>query len=255
MKITALVEDTSKNKLKSEHGLSLYIESGQGKILFDTSQSKLFAENAEKLGIDLSQVDFAVISHGHYDHGGGLEKFLQINKSAPVYISENAFGAFYNGEKYIGLDKSLKENERLSFISENTHISDGAELFVSTSVSNNNFSSFGLSEEKGGEKQPDTFAHEIYLQLESGGKKVLFSGCSHRGIINILNYFKPDVFIGGFHLLKVEDKKALEEAARKLSAFDTDFYTCHCTGEQQYNYLKEKVKSLNYLRTGESIII
>lgn len=255
MKITALVEDTSKNKLKSEHGLSLYIESEQSKVLFDMGQSDLFYLNAEKLGIDLSEADFAVISHGHYDHGGGLKKFLQINKSAPVYISENAFGAFYNGEKYIGLDKSLKENERLSFISENTHISDGAKLFVSSSLSEKGFSSFGLSEKKCGEKQPDNFTHEIYLQLESGGKKVLFSGCSHKGILNIMSRFKPDVFVGGFHLLKVEDEKALEEAARKLLAFDTDFYTCHCTGEQQYNYLKEKVKSLNYLRTGESIII
>ena len=253
MKITVLVEDTSRCALKSEHGLSLYIESENKKVLFDTSQSDLFLTNAEKLGINLAQVDFAVISHGHYDHGGGLKKFLQINKSAPVYLSENAFGAFYNGEKYIGLDKSLRENERLVFMNEDTRVSDDAELFISSSLSNN-FSSFGLSEEKGGEKQPDTFAHEIYLQLESG-KKVLFSGCSHRGIINILNYFKPDVFVGGFHLLKLEDEKELEKTAKALSEFETDFYTCHCTGENQYNYLKNKVKSLNYLRTGESIII
>ena len=255
MKITALVEDTSKNELKSEHGLSLYIESEQGRILFDTSQSELFSENAEKLGIDLSVVDFAVISHGHYDHGGGLKKFLQINKSAPVYISENAFGEFYNGEKYIGLDKSLKDSKRLVFISEDTRITDGAGLFVSSSLSSDNFCAFGLSAENGGKKQPDTFEHEIYLQLESDGKKVLLSGCSHKGIINILNRFKPDVFIGGFHLLKLEDERALEATAKALSAFDTEFYTCHCTGEKQYNYLKEKIKSLNYLSTAQSIVI
>ena len=77
MRIISLVENTSVNDaIKAEHGLSLYIESKNYKILFDMGQTDLFLKNAKRLGVDLSQVDIAILSHGHYDHGGGLEEFL-----------------------------------------------------------------------------------------------------------------------------------------------------------------------------------
>ena len=87
MKITALLENTSEREdMLTEHGLSLYIETQNHTILFDMGQSGLFAKNAAVLGIDLGAVDIAVLSHGHYDHGGGLAVFLEINKTAPVWI-------------------------------------------------------------------------------------------------------------------------------------------------------------------------
>lgn len=253
MKITVLVEDSSDGTLQCEHGLSLYIESEYANILFDTGQSDLFYKNAEKLGVDLSAVDFAVISHGHYDHGGGLKKFLEVNKTALVYVSRNAFGNFYNGEKYIGLDKSLKMNERFILIQDNIKIGDGAEIFVNKGLESG-VSSFGLTAEENGIKKSDTFLHEIYLCLETDGKKVLFSGCSHSGIEGIMRRFKPDIFIGGFHLIKVEDEKLLQKLAKVLSGYNTEYYTCHCTGQRQYEYLKNHLKSLKYLSTGDTII-
>ena len=76
MKISVLAENTAcDNLFDCEHGLSLYIDTGKNKILFDMGQSNLFEKNAEKLGIDLSEVDIAILSHGHYDHGGGLKRF------------------------------------------------------------------------------------------------------------------------------------------------------------------------------------
>ena len=84
MKVTVLSENTSACGLPSEHGLSLYVETNGRKLLFDTGQGDLFARNAEVLGVDLSAVGLAVISHGHYDHGGGLKTFLSLNDSAPV---------------------------------------------------------------------------------------------------------------------------------------------------------------------------
>ena len=82
MRITCLAENTACNGFEAEHGLSLYIETNGNRILFDMGQTDLFSGNAEKLGIDLNTVDFAVISHGHYDHGGGLRKFLEINQKS-----------------------------------------------------------------------------------------------------------------------------------------------------------------------------
>ena len=103
MKITALLENTASDCcMLTEHGLSLYIEAQGKKILFDMGQTDLFYKNALTLGIDLAEVDIAILSHGHYDHGGGLEKFLEINKKAPIYVSSRAFEPHYNGkEKYI----------------------------------------------------------------------------------------------------------------------------------------------------------
>ena len=98
MKITALIENLPlSDEIQAEHGLSLYIEAEGKKILFDMGQTNLFAENAAKLGVDLTKVDLAILSHGHYDHGGGMQRFFEINKQAPVYINQNSFGEFFNG--------------------------------------------------------------------------------------------------------------------------------------------------------------
>ena len=145
MKITVLTENTiSKNispalseKLKTEHGLSLFIETENHKILFDMGQTNLFLENAKNLNINLEEVDFAVLSHGHYDHGGlpssesqlfGVSGFLHLNKSAPIFLQETAFFENYNAsKKYIGLDKNLLENpdfqKRKVFIQDEKEIS------------------------------------------------------------------------------------------------------------------------------------
>ena len=115
MKLYTLMENTTcRPDFDAEHGLSLYIETDRHRLLFDIGQSGTFADNAEKLGVDLAAVDCAVLSHGHYDHGGGLKRFLEINDHAPVYLNRNAFGEYYHGpDRYIGLDTQLKKSGRL----------------------------------------------------------------------------------------------------------------------------------------------
>ena len=130
MRVVTLIENTSpRDELVCEHGLSLYIETGEYRILFDAGQSGAFADNAEKLGIDLRKVDFAVLSHGHYDHGGGLLRFLEINSTAPVYLRKEAFEPHFNAaSKDIGLDRKLLDSNRLVFVDNDREIEPGIQL-------------------------------------------------------------------------------------------------------------------------------
>lgn len=258
MKIVCLVENTCVNdELQAEHGLSLYIETEQHKILFDMGQTELFAENAKKLGIDLAEVDIAILSHGHYDHGGGLKKFLEINKKAPVYISKYAFGRYYNGtEKYIGLDVRLCESERIVYTENMIEIANGLHLYhCNDRVKSYVLGSFGLNKKIEDVFVPDDFLHEQYLCIEEYGKKVLISGCSHKGILNIVEWFKPDVLIGGFHFSKLPLDETLGNYAKILDGYDTVYYTCHCTGESQYRFMKRMMKKLFYVSVGDKLNI
>lgn len=256
MKITSLAENTAlNNSVKAEHGLSLYIETNSHKILFDMGQTDLFEKNSEALGIDLSEVDIAVISHGHYDHGGGLERFLQINSKAPVYISRHAFGDYFNGkEKYIGLDKNLKDNERFIYTEDELQIDENLSLFSCNSFRRNfDSGSFGLTELTNNEYIPDRFLHEQYLLIKENGKNILISGCSHKGILNITEWFCPDVLIGGFHFSKLPLDETLVSYCDFLNGSGTVFYTCHCTGQEQYEFMKERMPRLFYLPCGGNI--
>ena len=281
MKITSLLENTTTNEqFKVEHGLSLFIETHNHKILFDMGQSGLFAENAKTLGIDLAEVDIAVLSHGHYDHGGGLETFLEINDYAPVYVTAKAFEPHYNGkEKYIGLNSTLQGNKRLKVINGTENepcadscgvVSDSCEIawqgingqdarYILLSCNHKkrqyNLGSFGLTVCKDGAFLPDDFTHEQYLLIEEHGKRVLISGCSHKGILDIVEWFEPDVLVGGFHFSKLPLDETLAGYAMQLAKHNTMFYTCHCTGREQYEYMKKYMPRLEYLSCGHSIEI
>lgn len=263
MRITALIENTAySEEITAEHGLSLYLEIGCRRILFDAGQTDAFANNAARLGIDLSTIDTAILSHGHYDHGGGLARFLELNDHAPVYLTAGAFGAHYNGtEKYIGLDPALQKNGRLIFTGDETDLGGGMTLLTcNTRPRPYPTDSAGLLRRAGDWLVEDDFTHEQYLLIRENGHRILISGCSHKGIRNLAEWFLPDVLVGGFHFKKLDPegdgRTALDEAADALSRFSTGYYTCHCTGEAQYAYLKSRMgDQLHYLRGGQTIEI
>ena len=260
MKITVLVENTTSNAdFIAEHGLSLLIESNNKSILFDCGQSDAFIKNAKTLGVDLSKVDFLILSHGHYDHGGGLEDFLKINKTAKVYVPKKAFDMHYNGtEKYIGLNPALLEDKRIVIVDSELKIADGVTI---TRLEKEPFKveSAGLTVKVDGDFLPDNFEHEQYLSIVENGKEYLFSGCTHKGLDNVLANFNMSVFVGGFHLSKVSlhsEQTRLNTIADLLIKTGAKFYTCHCTGLEQFDFLKVKLKDkLHYLSTGNRVEI
>ena len=254
MKITVLAENTSRRGLPCEHGLSLYIELDGKTILFDTGQSGLFADNARLLGADLAKVDFAVLSHGHYDHGGGLMRFFELNDTAPVYMSEYAFEPHFNSQgKYIGLDSAILDSGRVVFTHGETPLTDNVTLYSGEDMPKiADSGSAGLCTRRGQCLVSDDFRHEHYMIIEEGGRRVLFSGYSHRGIVNIMNSFEPDVMVGGFHLSGVDTGDALAEYAQMLAGYPAEYYTCHCTGVEQYIFMKNYIGSLGYISTGDT---
>ena len=258
MEITALLENTTKrNDMYTEHGLSLYIKTGSHRILFDMGQSDLFLKIAQTLGRDLSDVDIAVLSHGHYDHGGGISAFFAVNSTAPVYCSSYAFEPHYNAVgNYIGLDTSLAASDRFIFTEDTRVLAPDITLYTCNDRTRPyDTDCAGLSVRMQNAFFPEDFRHEQYLLIEEEGKRVLISGCSHKGILNIMEWFAPDVLVGGFHFMKTEPGKLLDRAAEKLNRYPTRYYTGHCTGELQYAYLKQTMTGLSYLSCGKTVVI
>ncbi|HBQ64245.1 MAG TPA: MBL fold hydrolase [Clostridiales bacterium] len=272
MIVMVLSENTSRSdQLGSEHGLSLYIETKKHKILFDTGASGLFAKNADKLGVDLSEVDLAVISHGHYDHGGGIKTFLSINSQAKIYLHQKAFEKHYsnrpgNARTEIGLDEALLPNKRFVFCGERCGIDDELELFSGVKairlVPSGNTDLFA---KEGSAFIQDDFAHEQNLIINNGNQTLLAAGCAHNGIINIIHRFKeikgyyPDHVIGGFHLYnrgsKQDEKTEItDEIGKSLLKIPARYYTCHCTGIGPYQRLKAVLgEQIDSLSTGDQL--
>lgn len=256
MVVKTLVENTAvSNRFLSEHGLSLYIETGKYKLLCDLGASGLFLENAQKLGINIEEIDFVIISHGHYDHGGGLAEFLKHNKKAEVFVHHKAFNNYYsmhpNGSlKYIGLDNELKEHRRIILTADRFFIAEGIEVF--SNVKGEKLCSCAnktLFMEHENTTVKDKFLHEQNLVVREGTSTCLFAGCSHRGIVNILDSFitikgKPaDYVFGGFHLfnpslLQSEPEELICKVGEYLKNTGALYYTGHCTGEAPFNMLK-----------------
>ena len=258
MTITSLLENTAARAgIAAEHGLSLYVETATRRILFDMGQTDLFARNAEALGIDLSRVDLAILSHGHYDHGGGLAAFLEINQTAPVYLTEAAFLPHYNGtQKYIGLDTSLGDHPRLRVVSGDLSLGDGLTLLTPNGrTRNHSLGAFGLTERVGDVFVPDDFRHEQSLVFETDRGLAVFNSCSHSGIVNIVRGVqkmmpgkKVHAVVGGFHMFGKKTANGMNcteeyvykvaDALKELGV--EEVYTGHCTGLPALALLKER---------------
>lgn len=271
MKITCLVDDCAREGVGAEHGLSLWVEACGKKLLFDSGASGLFLENASRLGIDVADADFAVLSHAHYDHGGGLAAFLEANSRAKVYVRAGAFAPRYARRRsgrteYIGIDAALAGNSRVVETGETCTLAPGLTLFSGVRGRELFSGANRLLLGPDGET-PDDFAHEQHLLIREGGRRALIAGCSHCGIVNILSRLSeldpapPDAVIGGFHLAvpgtSDVDEALVDGVAERLLALPgTRYYTGHCTGLPSYARLAEKMgRRVAYLHAGDTVEI
>lgn len=269
-----MIENTqgSRKDCLAEHGLSFYVETENHHILSDTGATGAFAVNAEKLGVDLSSVDMVVLSHGHYDHAGGILNFAEKNDHARILMQKLA-GAHYcrkneELEKYIGIDRRILELPQVELLDGDLIIDEELSLFGG--VSGRKLwpaGNLALKVKCGDIYCQDEFLHEQYLVISENGIQVLISGCAHNGILNILEkhhqiYGKdPDAVFSGFHMMKrdgytEEDLQMVRETAEELKKLNTRFYTGHCTGEIPYQILKECMgEQLTYVHSGDEVII
>ena len=270
MKLITLVENTCGNTACiAEHGLSIYIETDKHKLLLDTGQSDAAVKNAETLGIDLSKVDTVILSHGHYDHSGGILPLSRLNKTARIIMQSTAAQPHFNGERYIGIDKAILDLPNVELINGDVRLDD--ELFLFSHITGRRCYPQGnrrLLCEKDGRKVPDDFIHEQCLVITQGDTHILLSGCAHNGILNILDRYielfgdYPDHGITGFHMMKrdgehtEEEKAIIVQTAKELSQLNTVFYSGHCTGIPAFEMMKEIMgDKLLALHSGDEIKI
>lgn len=269
MKIVSLMDNVAvADKYVSSHGLSFYIEMGKHKILFDAGPDAGFLENAKLLGIDLSQVDMAVLSHGHYDHGGGLEAFCQVNEKAKIHVQKRAFARYFAHDpdsiRYIGLPESLKDSPRMVLHQGDEQLAPGISLFAG--VTGRKFYSTGndsLYMEMGTMQIPDLFTHEQNLLLTEGDHTVLLAGCAHNGIVNILEKAKTiapkpiTCVVGGMHLMKTENLDSFaKKLAGRLKEESCTYYTCHCTSVEGFHAMQNVLgKQIHYFAAGGEMVV
>ena len=181
MKIVTLIENlVYKKELYVEHGLAIYIETESKKILFDTGQSGMFLQNAKTLAIRIEDIDILILSHGHYDHTGGLYPFLEANSKAKIYAKKQLFAPKYRGRsRFIGTffnPELLKE--RLIYVEEITEITEDVFIMPEIAIVNSNDTHFkGLYVKVDGKFIQDEFDEELFLVIKKGEKINIVTAC------------------------------------------------------------------------------
>lgn len=275
MKLVVLSDNRQlQQTLGNEHGLCIYLETEKYKCLLDTGASDMFIRNAEEMVIDLEAVDYVFISHGHSDHIGGLQAFLEMNHKAKIVLSKNAltqhFYSVRNGLRNISskIDISNYEN-RFVFIDSKTVFENEISVFPCQKV---HFplpkaNSTLMVGNKNGLKTDD-FNHEIIVCFGTD-ELLVYTGCAHHGLLNILDSVQNitekriTTLIGGFHLLdghpgQYESEEEINDIAENLAANypETMIYTGHCTGDRVYSLLKKKLlDNLKFFHTGFTLFI
>ncbi|BHH82499.1 MBL fold metallo-hydrolase [Desulforhopalus sp. 52FAK] len=256
--IRIVVDNEAEKGLQAEHGFALLLEVDGEKILFDTGQKGALVNNAAQLKINLETVDTLVLSHGHYDHTGGLADVLSCNRKVKVYCHAAAFLPRYSMKEGVAHPVKMTTRamssianlpeERLAWVTQSRSLSDST--FISGEIPRE--TSF---ETTGGSfyfdldgKRADAIVDDMALWINSRQGLVICIGCCHAGIINTIRHIKKvsgvetiHSIIGGLHLTNADDAR-LEETVSLLEKENVDsIVTCHCTGEKAHRLLAERL--------------
>lgn len=257
MKICVLSENlTYQRGLVCEHGLSVLIEEDGKRWLFDTGQTGIFVKNACAMGISLEPLDGIILSHGHYDHCGGIETLMkQLKDPVPVYVRRRAFEAKFADKK--GPEKEdigipWKEESCGSLVpveEKKKKLSQGIWLIGDVPYTPGlEGPSPGMFVLSSGQFEEDRMSDEQMLVFETPKGLSVFAGCSHPGIINCLHYVREQFpgkkifsLLAGMHLMHADQKKISWTLAQIKEYGVEVLMPVHCTGmnaivqiQQQY---------------------
>lgn len=268
--ITVVVDNRSDNGIRGEWGLSVLIAYSGKKILLDAGASDLFLENMKKLGIDVTDIDHAVLSHAHYDHANGMPSFLDINSKAKLYIRDDTAADCYDRKKifkkYIGIPRKMlaKYHDRIEMVSGDYRLMEGVWLIPHKTEG---LDALGKREHMYRKTPhgwiPDDFSHEQSLVIDTEKGLVILNSCSHGGAGNIISevgttFPEKKVYglIGGLHLFNKSEEE-IREAAGKIRKIGIEYVcTGHCTKDRAFGILKEELGDIvHQMRVGYRIEI
>lgn len=254
MRAVVLSDNIPWGDLEGEWGLSVSIQYRGKHLLLDAGASDLFLKNAEKLEIGLANVDYAVLSHGHWDHSNGMEAFFRAVPKAKFYVRPGS-DACYLREKgemtYGGVPEAVLERygDRIAVVEGDFSPSEGVWLIPhKTPGLAERGEADGMYVKRDGRLEPDDFAHEQSLVLETESGLVIFNSCSHGGADNIIREVgetfpgkRVRALVGGFHLFERTDGEVRALARRIRETGVGAVYTGHCTGERALAVLREEL--------------
>jgi len=264
-KLTVVVDNISYGEIAGEWGLCILADYNGKKILVDTGASELFASNLDKLGYDIKDIDYATLSHAHYDHSNGMPRFFKDNERAKFYLrettGENCYFKKLFIKKYIGIPRHVLSDyeDRIQMVSGDYELYTGAYLIPHKTEGLEKIGKREMMYQKTDKGwQPDSFSHEQSLVLDTDKGLVIINCCSHGGAANIIKEIKTTFpekhvygLIGGFHLFNKSEKE-IREVSKEILRTGIDYVcTGHCTKDRAYNIMKEELgDKLTQLRVG-----